>query len=72
MNFSLETFLAFKTPLDDRYKNDIQKGKNWTCKMLIQNVKDENVWLNLAFIGNNPVPFFFVYPEKSWSRDRFN
>ncbi|CAF0751365.1 unnamed protein product [Adineta ricciae] len=43
-----ETFLAFKTPLDDRYKNDIQKGKYWTCKMLIQNANDKNKKLGLV------------------------
>ncbi|CAF1277122.1 unnamed protein product [Adineta ricciae] len=43
-----ETFLAFKTPLDDRYKNDIQKENHWTCKMLIQNTKNANKKLGLV------------------------
>ncbi|UJR26354.1 hypothetical protein I4U23_007687 [Adineta vaga] len=43
-----EKFIAFKTPLDDRYKNSIEKGKHWTCQMLIKNIKDDHRNLGLV------------------------
>lgn len=39
----LDKFIAFKTPLDDRYAEKIHPGKRWTCPMLIQAVKSEQV-----------------------------
>ncbi len=41
--FYIDKFVAFKTPLDDRYKTYIPADKRWTCSMLIKHVKDDQV-----------------------------
>lgn len=41
--FYIGKFIAFKTPLDDRYKNSIPITQRWTCDLLIRHVKDYHV-----------------------------
>ena len=43
----LDKFIAFKTPLDDRFKDKIDVGRRWTCNMLINAVKTEKVLLSI-------------------------
>jgi hypothetical protein len=35
--------MAFKTPLDDRFREKIDVARRWTCTMLIDAVKREQV-----------------------------
>ena len=43
IRFFLETFLAFKTPLDERYNKGMPPGKRWTCKMLLKYMETNEV-----------------------------
>ena len=43
MESSLDKFIAFKTPLDDRYKEKIPVASKWTCGMLIKAVQTDQV-----------------------------
>lgn len=45
----VDKFIAFKTPLDDRYKDKIHIASRWTCGMLIKAVHTEQVHIDLFF-----------------------
>lgn len=49
---SLDKFIAYKTPLDDRYKDKIHVVSKWTCAMLIKAVQTEHVRMNHFFLGD--------------------
>ena len=38
-NHSLDRFIVLKTPLDDRYREQIPDDRRWTCPMLIDAVR---------------------------------
>ncbi|CAF0865386.1 unnamed protein product [Rotaria sordida] len=51
-------FIAFKTPLDDRYKNEISIVKRWTCNMLIKHMKDDQKNLGLVIDLTNTERYY--------------
>ncbi|CAF1402650.1 unnamed protein product [Rotaria sordida] len=53
-----DKFIAFKTPLDDRYKEKINVGQTWTCSMLIDAVKREQKNLGLIIDLTNTERFY--------------
>lgn len=62
-----EKFVAFKTPLDDRFKDHISVAQRWTCKMLIDALKREQVSLKRISFGKKN-----FHLEKSRTRHWFN
>jgi mRNA-capping enzyme len=53
-----DKFIAFKTPLDDRYKEKISFGQRWTCTMLINAVKSVKKHLGLVIDLTNTDRFY--------------
>ncbi|CAF3573388.1 unnamed protein product [Rotaria sp. Silwood1] len=53
-----DKFIAFKTPLDDRYKEKIGVGQRWTCSMLVDSVKREQKNLGLIIDLTNTERFY--------------
>ncbi|UJR22696.1 hypothetical protein I4U23_025732 [Adineta vaga] len=53
-----ERFIAFKTPLDDRYKEKIPPIHKWTCSMLISGFKSEQKKLGLVIDLTNTDRFY--------------
>ncbi|CAF2356122.1 unnamed protein product [Rotaria sp. Silwood2] len=51
-------FIAFKTPLDDRYKTEIPIHKLWTCNMLIKHIKDDQKNLGLVIDLTNTKRYY--------------
>ncbi len=64
MKYYLDKFIAFKTPLDDRYKEKIGLAHRWTCSMLVTALQREQVSNNLSL---NIIPMRIYYLEKSRS-----
>lgn len=52
MESFLDKFIAFKTPLDDRYKEKIHVASKWTCGMLIKAVQNDQVKIDRFLNGN--------------------
>ncbi|CAF3676509.1 unnamed protein product [Rotaria socialis] len=51
-------FIAFKTPLDDRYKEKISSYQLWTCPMLLDSVKREQKTLGCVIDLTNTQRFY--------------
>jgi len=53
-----DKFIAFKTPLDDRYKEKIGISQRWTCTILINSFKSEKKHLGLVIDLTNTDRFY--------------
>ncbi|CAF2614373.1 unnamed protein product [Rotaria sp. Silwood2] len=53
-----DKFIAFKTPLDDQFKEKIGAGQRWTCSMLVDSVKREQKNIGIIIDLTNTDRFY--------------
>lgn len=58
MNLIMDKFLAFKTPLDERYNNHVPLEDRWTPKMLLDYCKSKKIQLGLWIDLTNTSRFY--------------
>ncbi|CAF1376755.1 unnamed protein product [Adineta steineri] len=56
-------FVTFKMPIVDQNKDTVPIHQQWLCKMLIQNIKDDNKKLGLVIDLNDTTPYYTIETE---------